>query len=1291
MMLRPFVLPLLAATSFADAPVWEDQAVFRVNKEAPRATSIPFPSRDAGLGKPIAESPWHHSLNDRPEGPVPPGETFEGAWKFHYVGNPSAVPPRFPQPDFDVSGWKSIPVPANWQMHGYGIPLYTNSEYPFAVDPPRVMGTPPAHFTNFPEENRNPVGCYRRDFTLPDGWDGRHTFLVFNGVDSAFHLWINGKHVGYSQDSRTPAEFEITKYLQDGANTLAVQVFQYSDGSYLEDQDMWRLSGIFRDVYLWSSAPLQVRDFWVKAGLADDYETGTLEIEADIRHLAGKAPAGTLEFELIDDGRTLASASAPVAAGTLTLPVENLPAIEPWSAEIPRLYDYALTLKDGDGGILAVHSGRTGFRRNEVKDGNFLHNGKPVLIKGVNRHDHHPVTGHYVTEKDMRDDLLQMKRGNINAVRCSHYPNEPRFYELCDELGMYVVDEANIESHGMGWGPDANSIAKDASWGPAHLDRMKNCLERDKNHPSIIMWSMGNESGDGVNFREMAEWIRQRDPFRPVHYEQAQQRPHVDLFVPMYAPVDRCVQYAREQEKKPLAEQRPMIQCEYNHAMGNSSGNLADYWEVFRSERLLQGGFIWDWKDQGLLTRKHALDAVEDRSDHDHATRLLGSLSEEEGLFGGAVTVDDSDTLDLTEAVTLVVEARGNFGGARAQGGGDNNRNASDGYPLVTKGDTAYSIKVDASGTRLEFFVYTDTWQTLKADLPANWRSEFHTLIGSYDGRVMKIFVDGKEAASKPVTGAISTNDFDLGIGTNTEKPARKFDGSIRKVAVYPYGWTGSPKAPAAFLADMAQDASKNPTRPLFAYGGDYNDRPSQRSFCLNGIVLPSLAPSPQFAEVTKVHQDIHVNAVDLSSPELKLEIFNERFFRPLDDVKASWKLLKDGLPAASGTLALPAIGPQVTHAVTIPTNVTPDPKAEWLIRLRFDLKEKTDWHPAGFPLAWDELPLPWGQRTPPAPAEGEGAITFSEEDGAILIQHEDFSARIGGRSGMLESWTIGEEELLARPMQLDFWRPTTNNDEGAGFPSRLAVWREAGPGATARSLEARNEDDTVVVDSMLTVPAGQSTAELRWIFRPSGEIDVEAAFSPKGGGLPIIPRVGLRAGIQPANIAWRWHGLGPHENYEDRRSGSWTAVHTGITPSLFHRYLDPQEAGVRTEVRWATFTSPMGGTGLRIDALGDDLLDIAAMPCHPLDVELARHPVDLAPREDITLRIDHRSTGLGGTNSWGQWPLPKYRIEPKGTYRWAFRLGTERTPAPTATPRTLPRRVPAPTEEPPANDDDTN
>jgi len=532
---------------------------------------MPFPTQQEAAAKPRLQSSWCQLLN--------------GNWKFHHSGNPSAKPAGFEAPAFDDSGWKEIPVPSNWQLHGFGVPAYTNITYPFAKDPPRVMSEPPQQFSTFPLANRNQVGSYRHRFTVPDAWKGRHTFIVFGAVDSAFYLWINGKKVGYSQDSRTPAEFDISPYLHDGDNLLAAEVYQFSDGSYLEDQDMFRLSGIFRDVYLWSAADLDVRDFQINLGLTDDYKAGTFQFSATVANRSATATRTSVSLDLTaPDGsyvtRPTAFADVPANGDStitykLSTLANKLSDIKPWSAEAPNLYTYHMTLKDAAGKEIAHYQGKTGFRRDEIRNGQLLHNGQPILIKGVNRHDHNPRTGHYLTEDDMRADLLLMKQANINAVRTSHYPNDPAFLGICDELGLYAVAEANIESHGMGF--DKESLAKNPAWFEAHLDRIKNSVERDKNHPCVIMWSLGNEAGDGENFVKCSQWVHQRDPSRPVHYEPGGHNAHVDVYSPMYATPEDCERYCRSEEKKPLDKQRPLIQCEYSHAMGNSTGNLVDY------------------------------------------------------------------------------------------------------------------------------------------------------------------------------------------------------------------------------------------------------------------------------------------------------------------------------------------------------------------------------------------------------------------------------------------------------------------------------------------------------------------------------------------------------------------------------------------------------------------------------------------------------------------------------------------------------------------------------------------
>ncbi len=569
---------LLAAFAPAQTPVrndWEDPAVFGRNKEEPRASFVPFPDAAAAVAGRAKDSPYFMSLN--------------GPWKFHWVPKPADRPLDFWKPGYDVSAWKDIAVPSNWETQGYGVPIYVNIPYEFTDKP-----NPP----HIPHDD-NPVGSYRRTFTVPAAWEGMDVFIRFEGVKSAFYIWVNGRSVGYSQDSKTPAEWRITPFLRDGENTVALEVYRWSDGSYLECQDMWRISGIERDVSLVAMPKVRVRDFFAAAGLARDYADGRLAVDVEVANAAPglRAGAHTLALSLFD------AAGRPVLSRTEALSLDGserssvrfeAPVARPdrWSAETPSLYTLALELRDADGRPVEGASCKVGFRTSEVRDGRLLVNGVAVRLKGVNRHEHDPLRIHVMTDELMLRDISLLKRNNINAVRTCHYPDDPRWYELCDEHGIYLIDEANIESHGMGY--EAESLAKDPAWGPAHLDRVRRMVERDKNHPSVIIWSMGNEAGDGVNFEKAYAWIKGRDASRPVQYERAELAPHTDIFCPMYARIEDLEAYAR----KPQA--RPLIMCEYAHSMGNSTGNLQDYWDVIERYDQLQGGFIWDWVDQGI-------------------------------------------------------------------------------------------------------------------------------------------------------------------------------------------------------------------------------------------------------------------------------------------------------------------------------------------------------------------------------------------------------------------------------------------------------------------------------------------------------------------------------------------------------------------------------------------------------------------------------------------------------------------------------------------------------------------
>ena len=555
---------------------WEDPSVLDQNKRDAYAWSFPFRSiENAGVNS-FDSSPYYYSLN--------------GKWRFKWSLNPQNRPENFYNPDYTTNSWDIITVPSDWQMKGYGTPIYTNVKYPFKMDPPNI----PAEY--------NPVGSYVKYFEVPKNWDGTSVIIHFGAVNSAMYVWVNGQKVGYSQGSKTPAEFDITPYLNGGNNKLAVEVYRWCDGSYLEDQDMWRLSGIERDVYLYALPQEHVSDFFVKSGLSKNYKNGILNLEVNTENADANCK---LEIELKDKEGEVVYRKQKSCNGTTTLFEGELKKVKPWNAESPVLYQLFITLKDKAGKVQDIRTTHVGFRSVEIKNKQLLVNGKPVLLKGVNRHEHCHINGHVVSREDMLNDIRLMKSFNINAVRCSHYPNDPYWYSLCDQYGLYVIDEANIESHGMGsWLNDGYSLDKtlgnNPDWKEAHLDRTQRMVERDKNFPSIIVWSLGNEAGSGANFENTSAWIRQKDNTRPVQYEQAWLEDYTDIVCPMYPKIEHLQEFLK------LNDHRPLIMCEYSHAMGNSNGNLVDYWDLIKKEPQLQGGFIWDWMDQGLLQKTPA-------------------------------------------------------------------------------------------------------------------------------------------------------------------------------------------------------------------------------------------------------------------------------------------------------------------------------------------------------------------------------------------------------------------------------------------------------------------------------------------------------------------------------------------------------------------------------------------------------------------------------------------------------------------------------------------------------------
>ncbi len=550
----------------------EDPSVFEINKLPAHDDAFPFESRALALKNKKAASQFFYSL--------------DGNWKFNFTENPANRPVDFYKTNYDDSKWPDIKVPGNWELQGYSYPIYTNIPYDFAPQNPN----PP-----FVPHDKNPVGSFRKNFVLDKNWKGRKIILHFGDVKSAFYLWVNEKLIGYSEGSKLPAEFDITNAVKDGNNIIAAAVYRYSDGAYLECQDFWRISGMERSVYLYAQPLQHIHDFTVKQDLDNTYTNGIFA--ADVQ-LSGNTKAASVNCILqSNDGKEVLYNKTIPANGLSIVKFESIiPNPKKWSGEAPNLYTLLLELKDGNQKTIEVKTKRIGFRKSEVRNGQYLLNGKPILFKGVNRHEHDPYTGHSISEESMLNDIKTFKQLNINSVRACHYPTDERWYELCDEYGIYVIDEANIESHGMGYNL-TKTLGNNPSFEGMHMSRTERMYYRDKNYPSIIIWSLGNEAGNGINFYNTYRLLKSLDKSRPVQYERAGLEWNTDIYCPMYSSPDNIEKYALTNPA------RPLILCEYEHTMGNSGGGFTEYWDIIEKYPSLQGGFIWDYVDQGFAKK----------------------------------------------------------------------------------------------------------------------------------------------------------------------------------------------------------------------------------------------------------------------------------------------------------------------------------------------------------------------------------------------------------------------------------------------------------------------------------------------------------------------------------------------------------------------------------------------------------------------------------------------------------------------------------------------------------------
>ncbi|MFJ6390095.1 glycoside hydrolase family 2 TIM barrel-domain containing protein [Streptomyces sp. NPDC091972] len=1223
------------------APEWNGAIdLFRVGTEPPHTTLMPYATVGQALAADRTRSPYRVSL--------------DGTWKFAYADRPGDRDTDFYRTDVDDKDWDSIPVPSVWQVHGYDFPIYVNITYPWWG--PNGLGEeaqPPAAPTRY-----NPVGQYRRTFTVPKDWSGRRTFLHFEGVKSAHYVWINGELVGYHEDSYTPAEYDITAHLRPGTNQIAVEVYRYSDGDWLEDQDMIRLSGIFRSVYLYSTPAVHLRDFKLDTPLGDDHTSAELSVTASVRDYGGGNQGRyTVETQLYDAGghavwsRPLQQTVAlDAGAETTVQAAKAVPAPKLWSAEHPNLYTAVLRLRGPAGQVIETLSHRVGLREFALKDGLMRINGKPVSFRGTNRHEMHPDRGTALTRADLVKDITIIKRMNINSVRTSHYPNNPLWLELADEYGLYLVDETNLETHGIrdeypGDHPD---------WSAACVARAQNMVHRDKNHASVVIWSLGNEAGGGSTFVNMRDWIKSYDPTRVVQYE-GDDRPAVsDIRSAMYESPARV-----EQRAKDTSDTRPYVMIEYCHAMGNSNGNFKKYWDVVRRYPVLQGGWIWDFVDQSLSEPVPVRQLLTESGPGALTGEVLparAGFDRDKGVSGGTVFARDA-RLDLTGSLTLEAWFTPKVTGSH--------------QPVIAKGDTQYALK--QSGRTLEFFIYGGgQWIAVSWALPDDWTGREHHVAGVLDAAAgtLTLHVDGQARATRTTAQRPSSNTAPLALAVDVDNPTREFSGTIRKARVYARALSAAELASDGrgpgdegvrfwFDAATVQLAEKKPAqKTFFAFGGDWGDNPNDGAFVADGIVTADRGHTGKAAEVKQIYQAVNASwAADGS-----VRLTNEHLFTDLREFDGTWTLSADGKVVQRGRLTREQmkLAPLSSKNITVPYEVpgTPAPGTEYFLRLSFTTRESTPWAKAGFEVAKQQLAVDADSpAVTPVPLAKVPALTYRDAADRVTVTGRDFSVTVDKGSGTITSYRAHGTRLLTSGPVPNFWRAPTDNDHGNGQHTRNQTWRDAGTNREVTDVSVRALGDRAVeikVSGTLPTTTESAYGTTYTVFG-NGEIKVDNTLHPGASSLPYIPEVGTILFLPRRLDRLHYYGRGPEENHWDRNDGTDVGLWSGTVAEQWTPYIRPQENGNKTDVRWAALTGP-DGVGLLVS--GEPLLEVNASHFTPEDLSNGvRHDYQLTPRDAVVLRVNHRQMGVGGDNSWGAHTHDEYKLFADRDYAYTYRL----------------------------------
>lgn len=1213
-----------------------------------------------------------------------------------------------------TNDWKTnLQLPCSWTRQGFDFSIYTNVTMPWQSKYDSNVSAPNA------PANYNPVGLYRKTFKVTDDMkaaNGR-VYLSFQGVESSYYVYVNGKEVGYSEDSYSPHSFDITDYLTtDGSdNLLAVEVHKFCDGTWMEDQDMYYDGGIFRDVYLYSAPLVHIQDYKVETDLDENYENATMKLNVTVANASKAAAEGyKVDVRLYDqDGKmfvndmtmdldTVPAADGDTDGSVSTASSKLVLSPELWSAETPNLYTMVLSLYDSKTGTyMGSVSQQLGFReieftKSEVDtNGNRITtdseykpitiNGKQLLLKGTNRHDTDPEYGKYVPHETQEEDIKLMKQYNLNALRTSHYSNDEYLYYLCDKYGIYVMGETNLESHAL-----MNQGEKQVNFKNLAMDRTVTAFNRLKNRTAIVMWSTGNENyysssasyANGM-FYDLIWYFKNNDSTRPIHSESSDGNNGTDMRSNMYPSVDTL--YSR------AAANMPYVLCEYDHAMGNAVGNLKEYWDAIRSSDNMLGGFIWDWVDQSRILSLDNLPqsyVVTEKKDGVVGSASINSVNEN----------PDSAALTSKSANGYALFESDKYNEALSGSGKSFTvevicKPASDGADkvLIAKGDYQFALKTNSS-KQLEFFAYyNNNWKSVTAKKPDNWVGNWHQVVATYDKGAIKIYCDGELIGSGNGNTTIASSSVALGVGCSADN-GRTFDGEISMGRVYSRALSQeeinaqNSTTPAiteksddvllwADFSGLTVDESSKPydyyadtdahtnlysdeiKGNFYGYGGDSGESPNDNSFCVNGLVSPDRDVQPELYEVKYQYQSVWFTADDSRLLGETIDVYNENNFLNLNDFDVTWTLTEDGKEIGSGKLSAEDtnIAGRESGSIKVPYRASmPEEKkagAEYYLNLSVQLKEDTEWAKAGHEVAYEQFQIP-AEVTKVEPTINTNVTVDDSAEDVIKVSGTDFSFEVEKATGTLKNYVYKGETLLTSGPVPNYWRGILNNDNG----NYDGNWKNVNKNVTASDIAVGTNDAGQKTIRVTLASASQANLKQTMIYTVdgSGAVTVDATVDATGTSLGRYIRIGTVMELPEGYENVEWYGNGPVEAMWDREDFATVGRYSNTVSGMFYPYLDTQDTGTVTGVKWISVTNPSAKSAMAIAAT--DTVEASALHFTVDDLDQAQHPYELTKLDSTILTVNYRSQGTGN-KSCGQDTLSAYLLPNNKAYTYEYTM----------------------------------